>query len=81
MSRIKDYYFDEICAMYNGDNEMPKSMTDQELIDNLPAARAHYQSMSDHLHDRENRDSYEYYSRLLHARDLLAVAKMKANEA
>ena len=53
-------------------------MTEQELVNNLPLARAHYQGLSDHLHDKENQDNYWYYSKLLYARDLLEIAKMKA---
>jgi len=54
------------------------NMPDHELVNDLPAARQHYREMSEHLLDAKNRDDWKYYMRLLHARDLLCVAKMKA---
>ena len=53
-------------------------LSEEEITNDLPAARAHYQALSDHLTDAENWDSPGYYRELLRARDLLDVAKMKA---
>lgn len=52
-----------------------------ELTNDLDAARKHHQNMCDHLSDKENRDSWAYYSELLRAGDLLTIAKMKAGVA
>lgn len=57
-------------------SEYHAELSEEELTNDLPAARAHYQFMSDHL--CENRENYQYFSKYLLARDILAVAKMKA---
>lgn len=61
MSRMSEYHSD---------------LSEEEITNDLSAARAHYQALSDHL--CENMERPGYYSKLLRARDLLDVAKMKA---
>ena len=51
-------------------------LSEEEITNDLPAARAHYQALSDHL--CENMETPGYYRQLLRALDLLDVAKMKA---